>query len=182
MNEKSKRRLQLAALLLVFALPLGIAWLLSSNGWHPQRTRSSGVLVDPPRNLANVVVTLKDGRRLDWTDAQLHWTLLAMPGLRCGTNCMNRLEETLRMRITLTHDADRLRIVYLGPTLPSEFVASHQQLLMGRDDTNAFAHERARADDSLALALVDPRGWLMMRYPDGYSAQGLRSDIKKVIY
>lgn len=182
MNERNKHRLQLAALMLLFATPLTIAWLLSNSGWHPQHTRSSGTLVDPSRNMATAVVTLNDGKSLSWQDAQLHWTLLALPGPQCSLQCRNRLEEILRMRLTLGHDTDRLRVVYLGPTLPSEFIGQHKQLLVGSDVTNAFAHERAQSDDSLALALVDPRGWLVMRYPEGYSARGVRSDIKKVIY
>lgn len=182
MNERNKHRLQLAALMLLFATPLTIAWLLSNSGWHPQRTRSSGILVDPSRNVAKVVVPLNDGKPLQWQDAQLHWTLLALPGAQCSVQCRNRLEEILRMRITLGHDADRLRIVYLGPTLPSGFVEQYEQLQVGSDATNAFVQERAQSNDSLALALVDPRGWLLMRYPDGYSARGVRSDIKKVIY
>lgn len=182
MNRQTKSRLQMVALLVLFALPLGIALLLSNNGWQPQRTRSNGTLVDPPRHLDKLALTLDDGKPLQWQGAQAPWTLLALPGEQCAVACLNRLEEILRMRLTLGHEVDRLRIVYLGPPLPADFVAAHKRLLTGRDTTNAFANERAQGDDPLALALVDPQGLLMMRYADGYTAQGVRSDIKKIIY
>ncbi|MEO8803746.1 MAG: hypothetical protein ABI304_10275 [Rudaea sp.] len=182
MNKQTKSRLQMVALLVLFALPLGIALLLSNNGWQPQRTRSSGILVNPPRNLDLIPVTLSDGKPLQWQGKDVPWTLLALPGEQCAVACLDRLEEILRMRITLGHETDRLRVVYLGPALPSGFVASHKQLLVGLDVTNAFASERAQAGDPLALALVDPQGLMMMRYTDDYAATGVRSDIKKIIY
>jgi hypothetical protein len=182
MKTQKKNRLALIAVLLVFAAPLAVAWWLSSTGWHPQQTRSSGTLVDPPRDLSAVAVALADGSVLSWRDPQYRWTLLALPGAQCATACRERMDEALRMRITLGKNTDRLRIVYIGAGLPADFVAARAPLLTGRNGNDAFAAERASGEDSLALALVDPRGLLMLRYADGYSAQGLRSDIQKVIY
>lgn len=182
MNARNRNRLVLAALVGLFALPLSIAWLLSASHWHPRHTRSSGALVNPPRDLRGVAVTLDDGTRLAWQDPQYRWTLLALPGAACEVRCRQRLEEVLRMRITLGRNASRLRVVYLGPPLPASDAAAHARLLAGRAVAGSFASERAHEHDDLALAVVDPRGLLMLHYAPGYSAQGLRSDIKKVIY
>ena len=94
---------------------------------------------------------------------------------------MTRLDEMLRMRLTLGRNAERVRVVYLGPALPVDVLTARAPLLAGSDDAGFFAGYRATADDALALALVDPNGLLMMHYPEGYSAQGLRSDIQKVL-
>ena len=182
MNKSTRNRLVLAALLLLFALPLAMAFLLRASGWHPQRTRNSGILVEPPRDVSGAAITLADGGRYLWRDPGYRWTLLMLPGAHCASGCLTRLEEALRMRITLGRNADRLRVLYLGPELPQGFTAAHAALAIGRDDAGTFAAERAQVDDDLALALVDPRGLLMLRYADGYSAQGLRSDITKIIY
>jgi len=182
MNRSTRNRLVLVALIGLFALPLVIAWILSASGWHPVNTRSSGTLVSPPRDVAGVPIALHGGGRVAWPDSQYRWTLLALPGAECLTNCLTRLEEVTRMRITLGRDADRLRVIYLGPELPAGFLSAHRHLLSGRDVSGALSNERAHGKDELALALVDPRGLLMMHYAAGYSAQGLRSDIKKVIY
>lgn len=182
MNPHNKNRLTLAALLLLFAIPLGVAWLLSASGWHPHNTRNSGMLVSPPRDVTGVTAKLADGSTLAWRDPNYRWTLLALPGAQCGTVCRTRLDEALRMRITLGRNAARLRVVYIGPSLPADFVAAHAPLQSATTDPAAFTAERAQGDDSLALALVDPQGLLMLRYADGYSAQGLRSDILKIIY
>ena len=182
MKTRNRNRLALVAVLLIFAAPLAMAWWLSATGWHPRQTRNSGILVNPPRDISAVGVTLADGSQLAWRDPHYRWTLLALPGAQCAVACRERLDEMLRMRITLGNNAGRLRVVYVGPPLPVHFVAARAPLLAGRDDSDAFAAARAVGGDSLALALVDPRGLLMLRYPDGYSAQGLRSDIQRVIY
>lgn len=182
MKTRNKNRLALIAVLLIFAGPLAIAWWLGATGWHPLQTRSSGALVNPPRDISAAAVTLADGSALSWHDPEYRWTLLALPGAQCAAACRERLDEMLRMRITLGKNMDRLRVVCVGAALPAQFISARAPLLAGRDDSGAFADERASGGDSLALALVDPRGLLMLRYPDGYSAQGLRSDIQKVIY
>jgi hypothetical protein len=182
MNKQYRNRLALIALVLIFAAPLGVAYLMNRAGWHPQVMRNSGTLIEPPRDVGTVAVTLGDGKPLVWRDPQWHWTLLALPGTQCATQCRTRLDEALRMRLTLGRNAERLRIVYLGPALPEADVAARVPLIVGNDANAALAEYRARSDDDLALALVDPNGLLMLHYPAGYSAQGLRSDIQKVLH
>ena len=182
MNKQNRNRLALIALVLIFAAPLVIAYLMNRVGWHPEHMRNSGTLVEPPRDVSTVAVTLSEGSKLAWRDPQWHWTLLALPGARCAAQCQTRLDETLRMRLTLGRNAERLRLVYLGPALAPEYLTARAPLLAGQDDTGAFAAYRAGGDDDLALALVDPNGLLMLRYAQGYSAQGLRSDIQKVMH
>jgi hypothetical protein len=182
MNRQNRNRLVLLAIVLLFAAPLLIAYVMNREGWHPQQTRNSGVLVEPPRDVNAVAVTLTDGSRLLWRDPQWHWTLLALAGAQCAQECRLRLDEALRMRLTLGRNAERLRLVYLGPPLPQADLAVRAPLQAGQDDAGVLAEYRARDTDALALALVDPNGLLMLRYPDGYSAQGLRSDIQKVLH
>jgi hypothetical protein len=182
MKTQTRNRLVLIAVLALFAAPLLIAFVLNRAGWHPQSTRNSGSLVEPPCDVAQAPVTLADGSKLVWRNPQWQWTLLALPGTGCATQCRTRLDEALRMRLTLGRNAERLRIVFLGPALPAEFVAARAPLLAGLDDTATFAGQRAHGDDALALALVDPNGLLMLSYAEGYSAQGLRSDIQRVFH
>ena len=181
MDSRNKNRLVLLLVIGVFALPLAAAFLLRSSDWRPRSSTASGTLVDPPRDLAGVVLTLADGSTFDWHDARYRWTLLALPGTRCAAACRERLDEALRMRITLGRNAERLRVLYVGPVLESEFSAPRTPLQVA-SDASAFAGERPHGDDALALALVDPNGKLMLVYPEGYSAQGLRRDVTKILY
>ena len=182
MNKQPKSRLTLLAVIAIFAIPLIAAFLARSSGWHPSETRNTGTLVDPPRDIKTVEAKTPDGATFAWKAPQFHWTLVMLPGPNCAANCIERIDEALRMRITLGRNAERLRVVYIGPKQADEFFSQRAPLVNLSDSSNAFADYRAHNDDSLALALIDPQGLLMMRYPDGYSAQGLRGDITKIIY
>jgi len=182
MNKQTKSRITLLIVAALFAIPLIAAFVVRSSGWHPSETKNSGTLVEPPRDLKNVAVTAPDGSPFAWKDPQFHWTLIMLPGASCAATCIERIDEALRMHITLGRNAERLRVVYIGPKQSDDFFAQRSPLTNLADPSNAFADYHARNDDSLALALVDPQGLLMMRYPDGYSAQGLRRDITHVIY
>ncbi len=182
MNKSNRGRLVLVGIAVLFAIPLAAAFLLRGSDWQPARTLQSGILVQPPHNVSAAPVTLADGSRYAWQDPQYRWTLVMLPGSACAQNCQTRLDEVLRMRITLGRNADRLRVLYLGPALAPDILAARAPLAAGRDDSGAFAFARAQGADDLALALVDPRGQLMLRYADGYSAQGLRSDVVKILY
>lgn len=182
MNPRNKNRLMLIGVALLFLAPMLAAIVLNAQGWRPLATSNNGTLVDPPRDLTSVDVALADSGKLVWSDPQRRWTLLALPGVQCAQACRTRLDEILRMRITLGRNAERLRVLYLGPDLEKEFVATRAPLLSGRVQGDTFAPFRALATDGLALALVDPNGMLMLRYPEGYIAFGVRKDIVQVLH
>jgi hypothetical protein len=182
-NKVTKGRLTFIAIVLVFAAPLGTALVLNLVGWHPEKTRNYGTLVEPPANVRDVPVTLADGARLDWRDPQWHWTLLALGSGECAGPCRSRLAELQRLRITLGRNAERLRIVYLGPALPSADAAALVPMQRGDDaGAGALAAYRPAEPGAVALALVDPNGLLMLRYAPGYDAARLRQDIVKVVH
>ena len=181
-RTRNKNRLVLLAIALLFGLPVLLAVLFNSNGWRPQNTRNHGTLVQPPQDMTATRVTLADGSAFAWTDVQRQWTLLAVPGVQCGENCRTRLDEILRMRITLGRNAERVRVLYLGAPLDKDYVAARAPLLAGSVQGDSLGQYRALANDGLALALVDPNGLLMMRYAEGYIAYGVREDIVRVLH
>ena len=182
MNTRNRNRLLFIVIVLVFAAPMVAAWLLSASGWRPANTRNSGTLVEPPVDVSAAPLTLADGSKLDWKDPQWHWTLLAFAGGDCRQACQTRLAELVRMRITLGRNAERLRVVHVGAPLPADVAAASAPLLSGRDDSAALGAYAPKASDTVALALVDPNGLLMMRYDAGYDAAKLRADIVKVVH
>lgn len=182
MNRTTRNRLALIGIALVFAVPLAAAFLLRAGGWEPRKTMQSGILVHPARDVSATAVMLTDGERYPWQDSQFRWTLVMLSGTDCAQSCQARLDEALRMRITLGRNADRLRVLYIGSQLPNGFAAARVPLQIGREDSGTFAFARPSGTDQLTLVLVDPRGQLMLRYADGYSAQGLRRDITKILY
>ena len=178
---RNRNRWMLLGVVAVFVVPMLIAFALNFIGWEPKGTKAYGTLINPPRQVEGVPVTLTGGENLVWRNPQWQWTLLALPGANCAQQCRGALADLVRMRATLGRNAERLRLVYLGPSLSPDALAALVPLQAGGDDTNAFADLRAKGDDTLALALVDPGGFLMMRYTEGYDLGGVRRDLPKVV-
>ncbi len=182
MNKTNRNRLVLIAIVLVFAAPLVVALLLNLGGWRPATTRNYGVLVEPPVDVDAAPVTLDGGGKLDWSDPQWHWTLVVLSNGDCGAACQARIADVLRMRLTLSRNAERLRVVYLGSPLPATAVQALAPLVAGSDDGNALAAYRPDAIGSAALVLVNPNGLLMLRYGPDFDVARVRQDLVKVVH
>lgn len=170
------------ALVLVFFGPLLGALLLTNAGWHPEKTRSYGTLIEPPLDVSASSVTLTDASKLVWVDPQWHWTLLAIAGPTCAEKCKEALAAVLRMRITLGRNAERLRVVYLGPALPPDMLTAWAALSAGTNGSAALAAYKPSGDDTLALALVNPNGLLILRNDAGFDVGQVRQDLVKVVH
>jgi hypothetical protein len=181
-NKTNRSRLILIAIVLVFAAPLAGALLLNLSGWRPATTRNYGVLVEPPVDVGSAPVTLDGGGKLDWSDPQWHWTLVVLANGDCGAPCQARIADVLRMRLTLNRNAERLRVVYLGPALPAAAVQELATLVTGRDDGNVLAAYRPDAAGTPALALVNPNGLLMLRFGADFDVARVRQDLVKVVH
>lgn len=182
MNKTNRSRLVLIAIVLVFAAPLVVALLLSRTGWRPAASRNYGVLVEPPVDISAAPVTLAGGGKLDWRDRQWHWTLVALGNGDCAESCQARLADVLRMRLTLSRNAERLRVVYLGSPLPAPALQSLAPLLAGSDDNGVLSAYRPAAAGAPALVLVNPNGLLILRYDPGFDVARVRQDLVKVVH
>jgi hypothetical protein len=178
---RNRNRWLLVGIVAVFVGPILVALALSRAGWRPDASKAYGTLIDPPRAIDTAAVTLASGEKWVWRNPQWQWTLVALPGSACAQACQASLGDVMRMRATLGRNAERLRVVYLGASLPADAVSALVPLQVGNDDAGTFADVRAQGDDALALALVDPNGYLMMRYAQGYDVAGVRRDLPKVI-
>jgi len=178
---RRKNRVMLIGIFAVFIGPMLVAAMLSWSGWRPAGSKAYGTLIDPPRDVSRAAVTLANGEKFVWRNPQWQWTLLALSGSTCAEQCRAALADVLRMRATLGRNATRLRVLYVGAPLPAEALAQLAPLQQGGDDAATFTPWRAQGDDTLALALVDPGGLLMMSYPQGFDVGGVRRDLPKVV-
>lgn len=181
MLPRSRNRLGLILLLLMFAAPFLLAWALSAFDWRPQGTRNYGELVAPPQDLGNAHFVLADGSSLPWKDRDWSWTLVALAGPDCAANCLARLDELRRVRITMNQNEHRVRVIVLGTQLSPAQLDRLKPLQLARDADAALASLRPGAADTVAVALVDPHGFFVLRYAVGYDANGMRKDLTKLI-
>lgn len=182
-----RRKVLLVASLFFVPLLAAIA-LYYSAAWRPSRGVEHGELIDPPRPLAGFALTWPDGSTAPIGVLRGHWFLVVLVDDHCGSRCAATLEELARIRIALDKDAVRVRRVLLhdgrccGPKGPPAAGSDLLMLGAGGESGQAWRAEFPRgAGPNGGIYVVDPRGNLMMRYPDVSDPTGILRDLERLL-
>lgn len=182
-NEVRSSRLKFLLILLVFAVPFLLAAALTLSGWQPQG-KGNGLPITPQRNFAteSLQVRLGNGQSWAWRDQEPRLTLIALAGPDCAAQCLDTLTKMAAARITLNHNAERLRLLYVGaPPADATRDGMQNYWQLGSDVEHKLAAYRPGASDSVSALLVESDGTALALYPAGFDPSGLRKDLQKVI-
>lgn len=181
MKKKNAKRAALLAMIALFLLPVLAAMLLNRVGWRPLETRNYGVLETPARDLTSVGLVDLDGAPFDWRDsANWPWMLLAVTGDDCAQDCLQVLDELRRVRLTLNHRVDRLRVVVVNHR-PKAQEQAELGPLQWVFDTDGGLTELKPGHGEVSAVLVDPNGFLALRYAPGFDGNKLRRDVTRLV-
>jgi hypothetical protein len=181
MTPDNRKRLGLILIVLLFATPIAIAYVLNAIGWRPSGMRNYGTMIEPPQDLTAARFVLDDGKPLTWKDEDWSWTLVALTGPGCAEKCLARIDELRRARLTLNQNAHRVRVVVLDGVLPEHAIEPLKPVQRARDTDEKLAAFRPASSDDVAAVLVDPHGFLILSYPAGYDGNLLRRDLARLI-
>lgn len=168
-------------------------------------TANNGTLLNPPRQLQDVALTDDAGARFAWEDLEPRWTIVVPnEGTVCDSACERRLYFTRQIHIALGRDFKRVQRVMMTDhpiadvtleqptTYPdgwpiglsgeglAEFLAvGHQGLvaLTVAPETMATLFPESTGE-SRQWYLVDPAGWMMMRFDESLDYKAVLSDLK----
>ncbi|QWT19967.1 hypothetical protein KPL74_19735 [Bacillus sp. NP157] len=173
-------RLKLVLIMLVFLAPIVAAGILTLTGWQPDG-KGNGQPIVPQRTFEGVHVDAA-GKPWAWRDSEPRLTLVVLPGPACATECLKTLGLVRNARIVLNRNADRLRLLYMGPApTASDAQAVMADYTPGTGGEDAFAPFRPATPDSVAVVLVESNATALAWYPAGFDPNGLRKDLQKVI-
>lgn len=181
MDVQTKKRLQLIAIMFVFLAPMIVAFALRLGEWQPTRLRNNGVIVTPPQALAADTPRAKRDAAFAWRDAQYRWTLVLVAGPDCAAACEQRLADAEKVWSLMTQKATRLRVVAVGVEATAARLERYQRIDFVQSSSAALQSLRPSAPDSVAAAVVDPAGLLMLRFDPGYDPSGVRQDLSRLI-
>lgn len=177
--------LMLASLFLVpFA---AAAWLYYFSAWRPA-VAAHGELIDPPRQLPTIALSLPDGGTASPDVLRGSWTLVYLAGNSCAESCTKALAELARVRLALDKDATRVQRVLLhageccSPGFPGP--GDEDLLVLGATgaEGQAFLALFPRAPYGTdSIYVIDPLGNLMMRHAAAGGAQGLLKDLERLL-
>jgi len=179
---RTRGRLMLIALfVLFFGSALG-AGVLRLTGWMPPGLKNHGTLLQPPVDLRQSPPRLAGGGEYAWNPAARTWRIVAVapPGAACDDACaqlLARLDQVWRL---FGHNADQVEILWLGP-LPPGAPALPELHRLEEDPALRAALPGVADPAGIPLYVIDPNGFVILRYPPGADPAGLRADVAKLL-
>lgn len=183
---KPRARLILILLVIIFAAPPLVSWLLFRFTDIGRDAGAHGELIQPPRPLPDVTLIDGTGGR-----AQLHghWTLLYIASGACPDACTEALYRMRQVRLATGRNAARLQraLILTASGAPLAQLAAEWPGQWFVEPGAGFSLEpfRLGAGDDPRIAgrlyLVDARGFLMMSYAPDAEPDGVISDLKRLL-
>lgn len=180
MTKQLRARIVLVAIALIFFGSFGAAGLLRFSGWQPSGRTNYGELLATPIDASHVRLERVDGSAYIWR-AQPHiWRIVVFAPADCAAPCIELASALEKVWRTEGRHADRLHVLWFGEI--SESAPRFRNLFVMRE--SAELRERvaqAGTLDGLPVHLIDPNGFVVLRYPPGFDAAGLRRDLGRLI-
>lgn len=175
--DLKKNRRTLLLLLLVFLLPVLGSWLLYTNMDKVHLgTTNKGEFVQPPRQLDVAALGLPVG----WFAH--HLTLAYAGGESCDDACRKALHVMQGTRLALGEQTDQVQLLYLSVGIPVADITQANPGLTGRDVTGAALRaDFDGADAPKYIYLVDPNGYVVLRYPLAEDPKDILIDLRHLL-
>jgi len=199
-NNTDERRAQRrgrwlgAAIMLVIFLPMAVATFIYHTGiGMPTGTINKGELLTPPVALSTLALTDDNGEAWQLSQHKARWRWVISTANGCDSACEQALYLTRQAHIRLGEKAgrvERLLIVIDQPIASANRVTllnEHPYLQVLHTDRttfeNAFGNQASILfeRDAAPYFLMDPDGWLMMRYHHQHIGHHLLDDIKRML-
>ncbi|KAF1700520.1 hypothetical protein [Pseudoxanthomonas suwonensis] len=180
-RRTARGRLVLVALfVLFFGSALG-AGLLRLSGWMPAGLRNHGELLNPPVDLRGTRLRLASGDDYAWQPEARIWRILVVaPASGCDAGCDALLAQLDKVWRLFGHNADQVQVLWLGDAPAA--AARLPELHLVRDDAGVRAALPGSDDPSGApLYVLDPNGFVILRYAPHADPAGLRADVARLL-
>jgi hypothetical protein len=185
-------------LLLIFAMFLGsmlVAGALRFSGWQPAGMKNNGTLLQPAVDLRTHAPKLASGAAYAWNPDARTWRVLAVPPAGCAQACADAARDLDIIWRAAGRNADHLDVLWLcaeaGCVVPAPLHEDRSLRVLAPDATLratlAGAAPAAVAATGTATAagvpmyIVDPNGFVILRYAPGADLRGMREDLVKLL-
>ncbi len=189
-NARHNRGMLIALVVLFFGGML-IAGVLRFSGWQPEGMKNKGEMLQPYGDLRDYTPTLAAGGAYRWGAEPRIWRIVVAPveceGSRSAA-CTELLREIDVVWRLMGKDADRVHVLWVGA--PPAGIALPREVRLLRPDAvlpGTLPSGRQSADPAHAGAggdaawLVDPNGFVVLRYAPGFDPGDLRTDLARLL-
>ena len=187
-NNKSKGRLALIGIALMFFVPIFLSWYLVffSDYKDGVKTVNNGELVSPIINLGPIEMRSFSDDKIYSHDRT--WILAFYIKDKCNELCQEKLYQIRQIRLAIGKDQDKLERLVLSKTkldwgrYKKEYPGQkYIDVSMTKFESIITVFKGNPELKSNSIYLIDPYGNLMMQYKDGTEPTGIIKDIERLI-
>jgi hypothetical protein len=180
-------------LLVIFAIFLGsmlLAGVLRFSGWRPAGMKNHGELLQPPVDLRARTPELADGGDYHWNPAARTWRIVLAPPAGCTEACTTLAQDIDIVWKLMGRNADQVDVLWLcaepGCSAPAPLRDDPALRLLRPDPALRAALPRVDAGSAggaqgVPVYVIDPNGFVILRYAPGADPAGLRADLAKLL-
>ena len=177
---RNRNRIALLAIAGLFFGGFLIAGLLRFSGWRPAGMKNHGELLDPPGDLRALTPQQVDGGAYPWNPVERQWRIVVPATAGCGQPCARLSGELELVRELFNKDADRVHLLWIGEFPEGGTLTPALHLI--RDDVSLRAALPRSADPAgVPVYVVDPNGFVVLRYAPGFDPGHLRTDLSRLL-
>lgn len=184
-NEKTRRgRLQLILLMLLILSPVIASYIFHTYNLRPEGTVNYGELLEL-KKIEGDATNLKDNTIFRVKQLKGKWTLIMIDSGNCYQPCQDKLYLMRQVRLATHVDKDRVERVWLinddvipDPLLIDQYEGTQLVLARHKDLLLEFPYIE---NQQTHIYVIDPMGYLMMRYPKDPNPKKMIDDLKRLL-
>lgn len=180
-DRTARGRLVLVALFVLFFGSALAAGALRFSGWMPAGLRNHGQLLEPPVDLRQARLQLASGEAYPWQPQARIWRIVAVPpSSGCDAACTTLAAQLDKVWRLFGHNADHVHVLWLGAAPAGATQLPEMRVL--RDDPGVRASLPGASDPAgVPVYVVDPNGFVILRYAPQSDPAGLRADVARLL-
>lgn len=191
-TSQTRSRTKLILLILMFLLPVVGSWYLIYFTDYAREGKGAehGDLIKPPRQLDDVELTWVSRGSTRQEPLYGKWSMLFFVDGSCAASCDENLYRLQQIRLATGREMQRVQRIAiidggesiqfsdnLSKNFPGQLYVSRKDL--GKKFMQQFKDQNIEDQDTIFL--IDPRGFLMMRYPGDTDPSGIIRDLSRLL-
>jgi len=179
-SRRNRNRGVLILIIVIFVGSALVAGALRVSGWRPDGTRNHGELLQPPGDLREVNLRLQDGGDYPWEPEERIWRMVVAPSPGCGEPCVKLSGELDLVWRLFGRRADSVHTLWIGQA-PDGIVRNRSLRAIEPDPAVRAALPRVDDAAGVPVYVIDPNGFVILRYAPGFDPGDLRSDMSRLL-
>lgn len=183
--QRRRNRRTLVIIAVLFFGSMALAGLLRFADIHPAASRQKGELLSPYGDLRRDPPRLLAGGTYAWNPVERKWRVLVPAPAECGDDCRRVARDVATVWQLMSKDADRVDVLWWCAATPCAWpvpgTAPSTLRLLAPDAAARAKLPKVDAGSGVPVYVVDPNGFVILRYAPGSDLAGVRTDLSRLL-